>query len=203
MTASSKTAPILLFAGFVLFLTVIAYALASAFVRPEVPAFEPSPVTPHLPPDTLIVDTLTVDARDTHAWQFVDFARRSVVVPPDTAGWTLALRRFDLVPSGAAVDLGIIAFDSVRSVPAAGLVLSEFSRDTTNGALHRWYAYSFVTHIMSPNGHVYGIRTRDGRFAKLEVLSYYCPGAEAGCVTFRYAYQPSGDPAVSSAPGSR
>jgi hypothetical protein len=39
---------------------------------------------------------------------------------------------------------------------------------------------------------VYAIRTADGRYAKLEIVSYYCPGAVSGCLTFRYAYQGSG-----------
>jgi hypothetical protein len=36
------------------------------------------------------------------------------------------------------------------------------------------------------------IRTHDGRFAKLAILDYYCPGAEPGCVTLVYTYQGGG-----------
>ena len=40
----------------------------------------------------------------------------------------------------------------------------------------------------STNGpFTYVIHTRDGRYVKLELLSYYCPGPEPGCLTFRYA----------------
>ena len=34
--------------------------------------------------------------------------------------------------------------------------------------------------------------TADGRYAKLQLLSYYCPGARPGCLTFRYVYQGAG-----------
>jgi hypothetical protein len=44
-----------------------------------------------------------------------------------------------------------------------------------------------VTHLLAPSGHVYALRARDGRFWKLEVLGYYCPGLTPGCVTLRYA----------------
>jgi hypothetical protein len=36
------------------------------------------------------------------------------------------------------------------------------------------------------------VRTADGRFAKMRILSYYCTGATPGCVTFEYVYQGSG-----------
>ena len=61
-----------------------------------------------------------------------------------------------------------------------------------NDALRRWYRYGFFSHLLTPAGNVYAIRTADLRYAKLEILSYYCPGPVAGCLTFRYVYQPDG-----------
>lgn len=40
------------------------------------------------------------------------------------------------------------------------------------------------------------MRTADGRYAKLEMVGYYCPGARPGCPTFRYVYQGDGTTAV-------
>ena len=40
------------------------------------------------------------------------------------------------------------------------------------------------------------VRTADGRYAKLEILGYYCPGAHPGCLTFRYVFQGDGTPLV-------
>jgi len=36
------------------------------------------------------------------------------------------------------------------------------------------------------------LRTADGRYAKIEILGYYCIGALPGCTTFRYVYQGGG-----------
>ena len=32
----------------------------------------------------------------------------------------------------------------------------------------------------------------DGRYGAFEILSYYCPAAQAGCITIRYMYQGAG-----------
>jgi hypothetical protein len=39
---------------------------------------------------------------------------------------------------------------------------------------------------------VWALRTADGRYVKFEILGYYCPGAQPGCLTIRYVYQGSG-----------
>jgi hypothetical protein len=36
------------------------------------------------------------------------------------------------------------------------------------------------------------VRTADGRYAKLELVSYYCPRSQPGFVTLRYVYQGDG-----------
>jgi hypothetical protein len=50
---------------------------------------------------------------------------------------------------------------------------------------------------------VYAVRTADGRFAKLQVISYYCTGAIPGCLTFRYVYQGAGGPRFETTPARR
>ena len=136
--------------------------------------------------------TGTIDARNDTTWQFFDFARGTPVIPPDTAGWDLALRRFHVITAGGVVDLGARPFEAVASAPEGGYAPTQLGRDTVNAAIDRWYRYSYFTHLLEPNGHVYAVRTRDGRFAKMEFLSYYCPGLSAGCPTFRYLYRPDG-----------
>jgi hypothetical protein len=36
-------------------------------------------------------------------------------------------------------------------------------------------------------GHVYVLRTSDGAYVKMQIVSYYCPGPTAGCMTVRIA----------------
>jgi hypothetical protein len=64
--------------------------------------------------------------------------------------------------------------------------------DSTNAAIERWYDYSWTSHVLRPRPRVWAVRTADGRHAKLEILSYYCPGATPGCPTFRYVYAGGG-----------
>src|SRR5205085_147496 len=56
--------------------------------------------------------------------------------------------------------------------------------------------YSMLSHLLMSKHHVYGVRTAGGRYAKLELLAYYCRDAGTACVTFRYAYQGDGTPRV-------
>lgn len=186
------TASVVLVAVFVAFTAVIAYLVVSSLLPRDAPVFEPTPVHPSDPPSHMVQDTVTIDGRDAGAWRFFDFDRGSPVVPPDTAGWDLAFRRFTVIASGGALDLGEADFASVIEVPTRGYVETTFGRDTVNAALDRWYSYGMLSHLLQPKGHVYAIRTREARYAKVEFLSYYCPGVVAGCLTFRYVYQPGG-----------
>jgi hypothetical protein len=182
-------APALLLGGFAAFLAAIAYLIASSLARPKVTSFAPTPLSHARPAgDGAREDTVTVDASDSRAWRFFDFARGSIVAPPDTAGWDLAIRRYHVIVQDAIADLGKTTFDRVSRAPSHGYAANSVGRDTTNAAVAHWYRYSFLTHRLEPSGHVYVVRTRTGGYAKMEILSYYCTGAEPepGCVTFRY-----------------
>ena len=64
-----------------------------------------------------------------------------------------------------------------------------------------WYRYGFFSHVLSPKAHVWAVRTAEGRYAKMEIVGYYCPGAQPGCLTFRYVYQGDGSTRVETPPG--
>jgi hypothetical protein len=173
--------------GFGAFLVIIAALLAPTVIKPKVATFWPTPIGFARSLAEGVVDTLTVDAGEELRWKFVDLDRGAVVVPPDTAGWDLMLRRFHLIPSGAIAKVGPGSFESLQR-PDTGYVASRFARDTANTATDHWYSYSYFSHLLAPKPDLFVVRTRDGRFAKLELLSYYCPGPTPGCVTFRYAF---------------
>lgn len=169
--------------------------------RPTVAERLPTPPDPRAAGDSLVGPVVyTVDASSSGEWAFFDFSRGSAVEDPEPASWDLGFQRFYIVANGGdgfggrggLLDLGPVAFDSVTVVPERGYVASEADRDTTNAATEEWYDYSFSSHLLTPRPRTYAVRTADGRFAKLEVLGYYCPGARPGCLTFRYAYQGDG-----------
>jgi hypothetical protein len=186
------TAELVLFGALGLFVLAIGYLIVAATIPKEAEVFSPSDIAPADIIDTLVHDTVTIDAGDPLAWRFFDFDRGSVVLPPDTSGWDLAMRRFTIVAADAVADLGIVNFDDVRDAADTPFVATTFGRDTVNTAIERWYRYSMLSHLMEPARHVYIVRTSAGNYAKMELLGYYCPGMVAGCPTFRYVYQPVG-----------
>ena len=109
---------------------------------------------------------------------------------------------------GAFVHIG--SFDSFTSIPADSI----FKTDNANAASYAiplgsgkaWYTYDGLTTLVSPiAGRVLVIRTATGKYAKIEIISYYKGGVTLPATasvndklfkqryyTFRYAYQPNG-----------
>ncbi|GAC1687242.1 MAG: hypothetical protein NVS9B3_05750 [Gemmatimonadaceae bacterium] len=179
--------------GFGVFVAGIAYLLASSLARRDMPTFAPSLVGRAISPaGQRWVDTLTVDAREETAWRFVTFSPDGgahVLATGDTTGWDLAVRRHRIMAADAIADVGTTPFDSLIRAPAAGYRSNNV--DSINGAVLRWYDYNMVTHLLRPARRVYVLRGHGGRYAKLEMLSYYCPGLRAGCLTFRSSPLPA------------
>ena len=167
--------------------------------RPEVPTFTPTVAAAAEVGTEQDARTMTVDASDSEVWRFFDFSRGSVVEAPGEEEWDIAFRRFQIIANGGrgmagqagATSLEDMTFESVSSVPETGYVMAERS-DSVNAVLEDWYNYSFTSHLLEPKPIVYAIRTADGRYAKLEILGYYCVGVLPGCTTFRYVYQGGG-----------
>jgi hypothetical protein len=152
----------------------------------------------------------TLDARAAEQWTFFDFSRGSVVDVPHQFGvdWDLAFQRHKVLANGGATNpkgrgailrLEAQAFDEVLEAPAQGYIedtiafINPESISTENLAIKAWYDYNFLTHVLQPKAHVYAIRTADGKYAKMRLLSYYCDGGQAsGCFTLEYVYQGDG-----------
>lgn len=182
---------------------VAALLVAATLRREEPPTYAPTPPNPEGVGDARVGPVIyTVDASDPDRWRFFSFALGSVVEDPGPTGWDLAFRRFNIIVNGGegfggrggVLDLGAVDFASVERAPAEGYDVTLARRDSVAEPLRRWYRYGFTSHLLTPKPGVYALRTADGRYAKLEILSYYCPGAMPGCVTFRYVYQGDGSP---------
>jgi hypothetical protein len=172
----------------VLFLAVLGYLITSSLSRRAAPTFLPTPFQSRARgfERSGTTDTLTVDARDERRWSFVDLDAGLLLAPPDTGGWDLAVRRYNIIAAVGLADAGPAGFDTLASGTDSGYIANTAGRDTANPAIRRWYSYNLFSHLLEPKGHVYRARTSEGRQVKLEVLSYYCPRLEAGCMTFRY-----------------
>ena len=170
----------------------IAVTLVALTLRqPDVATYTPTTAAPGDAGRALVGPSLyTVDATAADAWRNFSFRFGAVV---DEAG-DLAFKRYAIVagPGAGIRDLGETAFDQVRVVPADGYQANEGAAEPRNPAIASWYRYGFFTHVLTPKPHVWAVRMADGRYAKLEMVGYYCPGPRPGCPTFRYVYQGDG-----------
>ena len=190
--------PALAVAGLILgVVTLVALTLR----QPMVPTYSPTPPAPHDVGAALVGPVLyTVDATAPDAWRAFSFQLGSVV---ESSAGDLAFRRYSIVAGvGAGIrDLGDTRFDEVRTVPSDGYSANEKRGEPRNPAIASWYDYGFLTHVLSPKPHVWAVRTIDGRYAKMQIVGYYCPGARPGCLTFRYVYQGDGSTHVETPSG--
>ena len=149
----------------------------------------------------------TVDARSKEIWMYFDFSRGAVVAVqhPKTDAWDLAFRRHVIrlnggatnpAAEGAILNLGERDFTSVTRVPAKAVFLSDVRTKRRpfpyNPVVAKWYNYSYVANVLTPKPVVYIVRTQDGKYAKMRLVSYYCDGNVSGCMTFEYVYQGNG-----------
>jgi hypothetical protein len=149
----------------------------------------------------------TVDARSKEMWMYFDFSRGSVVPVdnPQTEDWDLSIRRHVIRTNGGATNpngqAALLAmegqdFNAVTSVPEKSEFVSDV-RDKKrlypyNPVVDKWYNYSYTTNVLLPKPMVYLVRTQDGKYAKMRIVSYYCKGNISGCMTIEYVYQGDG-----------
>lgn len=196
---SARTPAWLLIAGLG-FVTGIGLVVAASVSQPEAPVFELSSLEAREVPTRFAgPDTVTIDARDGDRWTRFDLARGTISEAGER--WDLAVKRYRLVVNGGEGFVGTAGvrrmeapFEKVVIAPAGGYEASRVTGggDTVNTALDGWYAYSLFSHLLEPEPVTFVVRTHDGRYAKLAVLGYYCPGPEPGCLTIEYAYQGDG-----------
>ncbi len=131
--------------------------------------------------------------------------------------WDIAFRGTTIVVNGGsaigitdeptrtgsgAVSIVSNTLSAVTTIPSA----STFAQDGTStyaiptGSGNGWYNYNATNNLITPiAGKVFVVKTHDGKYAKMEIISYYKdapanPDATAlsRYFTFKYVYQPSG-----------
>lgn len=111
-----------------------------------------------------------------------DAGQRTVTLDArDEAGWRY-LDLDDAIPLAAGDSTG---WD---------LAVQRFRIRTRSGEVGRWYRYGALTHLLEPDGQDYQVGTDSGRTAVIAIVSYYCPGPAAGCLTLRYRLTPEAPP---------
>lgn len=130
--------------------------VAGSLHRPRVPTYRPGVHAGSGDGTTAGERTVTVDARDPDRWVHFDLDRAEVVARDGP--WELAFRRHEVRSRSGELD----------------------------EELEGWYRYDFLAHLLTPRERSYRVPVDGGGSVDLRFLSYYCPGPEAGCPTFRY-----------------
>ena len=138
-------------------------------------------------PVTYTVTDLDARGEGEH-FTFYSLRENRVVPVADSASadWDLAFRSTTILANGGASGPGEGAvavlqdttFAAVTAAPADDAFVQDRGTDKTEtaipgGAGNGWYDYDFVSGIVAPRPAVLVVRTADGRYAKVEVLSYY------------------------------
>ncbi len=179
------------------------------------------------PTTAFSVQNIAADTAATGHYTFFNLKDGKQVALTDSAStkWDIAFRGTNILVNGGASGPGqggamvlngvyndITELTLAGGVPtgAAGATLhTPFQTDSatgttklaiTTGSGNGWYNYDAAANLITPKaGRVLIIRTADGKYARLEILSYY-KGAPAiptatdksRFYTFRYFYQPDG-----------
>lgn len=178
------------------------------------------PITEDLPPvEAVLVENLPADPIDastdrpvgTGKYTFFSLRENRVVPNADSAStmWDLAFNGTTILTNSGVSGPGeggavVVAhpFEEVVEAPADGafLIDAEGAPAVASSPAGRWYNYNPTTHVVTPvPGRTIVVRTADGRYAKLRILSYYKDNpatidseSVSRYYTFEYLFQPDG-----------
>lgn len=145
-------------------------------------------------------------------YTFFSIERNEVVALADsnTTKWDIAVRSTNIITNsgtsgpgaGGAYVQKATTFDNFKTIPTDSVFRTDASTALAikTGSGNGWYNYDFNTNLISPiPGNILVIRTATGKYAKVEILSYYkdAPATPSATdvsrfYTFRFVYQSNG-----------
>ena len=178
--------------------------------------------------DPVLLDTVSITVEDLHAPQeggqgqpisglFAKFDFESGLQTESDSEWDVAFRGTTIIVNGGTSlgsadepertgDAGVYIFDGTMAEMTAvetSLIIQDSADGyaITPGSGNGGYTYAGApTYLISPTpGKILVFRTRDGKYAKMEILSYYLGAPEnpdafsdpSRYYTFNYVYQPN------------
>ncbi len=140
-----------------------------------------------------------VDASNKAAFVFVDLDNDTELKTDEALGsnsWEFSFQRFKISMNGGAQNtngkvavalLTETAFDALQRAPTSGY--EQDAADTVlNGVSGGWYAYDIGKHRLEAQPkRVYVVSSSDGRYFKVQWLSYYDEAGSPAQIAFRYA----------------
>lgn len=190
--------------------SLIALLATSAFACSE---DTPEPVVPleaivveDLAAPNDVIDRTTGQVTESKPFQFFSLEENALV--SETEDWDLAFKGTTIrVNSSKNVTAAVVTgiFDEISEVPASASFTTDSGESFAipTGSGNGWYNYNSATFTVTPiPGRVILVKTTDGNYSKIEILSYYKgnpPASELNPMTtpsahytFRYILQPNG-----------
>jgi heme-binding HmuY-like protein len=169
-------------------------------------------------PATLTATTtknLVADATiNTDHFAFYSLEKNQAVLVTDSATikWDLAFKSTTILTNGGTSGPGsggayvqrATSFDGFTRIPADSTFRTDIRTTPAyaipTGTGNGWYNYDFSTNLIAPiPGNILVVRTASGKYAKVEILSYYkdAPATPSSAdipryYSFRFIYQPDG-----------
>jgi hypothetical protein len=160
----------------------------------------------------VIVRELPADTDDKGEFTYFRLSDSSIVTGRDieTSRWDIAFRSTTIWINGGtnrpgrggAQVLRNQDYNTLLEAPSAGYQVDESSTNLAipSGSGNGWYTYNALAATITPIPNtVIALRTGEGRYAKLQILSYYRGVPTTPTITstpryytFRYFYQPNG-----------
>lgn len=151
-------------------------------------------------------------------YTFYSIEKNAIVPNTDSATtkWDIAFMSTRIITNGGTSGIGqggafvyVGLFDALTTIPADSVFRTDnapASYAIPMGSGKGWYNYDGLTNLVTPlAGRVLVIRTASGKYAKIEIISYYKGGVTLPVTasdmdkltkqryyTFRVAYQPNG-----------
>lgn len=150
-------------------------------------------------------DAVVLDAKNSATFTYYDLDTARQVSPemPDTdADWDLAASRYHIKINGGisgsqqviVARLDGIDYDALSVAPETGYRSDQRDGDDEDDDEDLaflvdggWYSYDPSDHTLSPHPVIYVVRSTATRYYKLQILSYYDMGGDAGQLSFRFA----------------
>ncbi len=157
-----------------------------------------------------------IDASDMtpDSWTYFDFSAGdsgqvvSVSAPETSLDWDIRLHRYQIGTNsgtsgsgqGGAYYTGETDFASVTTIKAEGYTADEMIEESMspgdstswNNVFYDWYDMDGMPPTLTSKGYVYGVKTADAKYAKIQTLDYYNADGTSGFLTVKYVYQPDG-----------
>lgn len=146
--------------------------------------------------------TSVVNAMEPTLWVGLDLDTGKEASATEDAAWDLAFQRFVVMSRGGVSGTGGVqvavltdtTFEQLTQAPATGWASDaadgddvDTTPDTVFNAAGGWYAYDLKFHTLTPRPQLYVVRSDQGAYFKVELLSYYDDAGTPANVKLRWA----------------